>query len=137
MCVCVCVCVCVCKYYYCVMCIWFMRHNDMTFWDYEIVIEIEYKCQVKHALICKIHVNMWLWIVTLWDIKLWTWNMVVNKYLVNTLYDITCELYNNLIGVYLEKSVYARGVKRNMWWIVTLWYVKIVDMKFGCEWVCG
>ena len=40
--------------------------------------------------------------------------MVVNKYLVNTLYDITCELYNNLIGVYLEKSVYARGVKRNI-----------------------
>ena len=29
-----------------------------SFLDYEIVIEIEYKWQVKHVLICGIHVNM-------------------------------------------------------------------------------
>ena len=121
---CVCVCFVSCKYYYYVMCIWFMRCNDMTFWDYEIVIEIEYKWQVEHVLICEIHVNMWWWIVTLWDVKLWTWNLVVNKCLVNTWYDITCvlncELYNNLTGVYLEKSVYAWGVKR-----------KVLGLKLG------
>ena len=44
--------------------------------------------------------------------------MVVNKYVVNTWCDITCvvscELYNNSIGVYLEKSVYVRGIKRKV-----------------------
>jgi len=113
---CVCVCFVSCKYYYCVMWIWFMKRNDMTFWDYEIVIEIEYKWLVEHMLIYEIHVNMWWWIVTLWDVKLWIWNMVVNKCLVNTWCDVTCvvncELYNNLTGVYLEKNVYARDVKK-------------------------
>jgi len=53
--------------------------------------------------------------VTLEGVKLWTWDMVVNKCMVNTLCDITCvlscELYNNSTGVYLETSVYAQGVK--------------------------
>ena len=39
--------------------------------------------------------------------------------MVNTWYDITCvlscELYNNPTGVYLEKNVYVRGVKRKVW----------------------
>ena len=118
--VCVCVCVCVtCKYYYCVMCIWFMRRNDLTFWNYEIVIEIEYKWQIEHVLICEIHVNMWWWIVTLEGVKLWTWDMIVNKCVVNTWCDITCilscELHNNPTGVYLEKSFYGRGVKRKVY----------------------
>jgi len=49
-------------------------------------------------------------------LKLWTWNLVVNKCVVNTWGDITyvvsCEWYNNSTGVYFEKSVYAQGVKR-------------------------
>ena len=35
--------------------------------------------------------------------------------MVNTWYDntcvVSCELYNNLTGVYLEKNVYAQGVE--------------------------
>jgi len=72
-----------------------------------IAIEIEYKWQVELVLICVIHVNMWWWIVTLGGVKLWTLDMVVNKYVVNTWCDITCvlscKLYNNTIVVYLEK----------------------------------
>jgi len=30
----------------------------MIFWDYEILIEIEYEWQVERVLICEIHVNM-------------------------------------------------------------------------------
>ena len=30
----------------------------MPFWDYEIVIEIEYKWKVEYVLIFEIHVNM-------------------------------------------------------------------------------
>jgi len=45
----------------------------MLLWDYNIVIEIEYKCKVEHVLNYEIHVNMWWWTVTLWDVKLWTW----------------------------------------------------------------
>ena len=45
-------------------------------------------------------------------LKLWSWNLVVNKCVVNTWYDntcvVSCELYNNLTGVYLEKNVYAQ-----------------------------
>ena len=82
------------------------------------MIGIDYKWQVEQVLICGIHVNMWWWIVTLWDVKLWTWDMVMNKCVVNTWCDITCvascELYNNLTGVYLEKSVYVWGVKRKI-----------------------
>ena len=41
--------------------------------------------------------------------------MVVNKCVINTWCDNTCvmscELYNNSIGVYLERSVYAQSVK--------------------------
>ena len=52
----------------------------------------------------------------LWDVKLWRWDIVVNKCLVNTWCDNNCvvsyELYNNPIGVYLEKSVYVRSVKK-------------------------
>ena len=84
----------------------------MLLWDYNIVIEIEYKYKVEHVLICEIHVNIWLWIVTLRDDKLWTWDLVVNKYVVNTWCDNTCvvsyELYNNPTSVYLEKNVYAQ-----------------------------
>ena len=44
--------------------------------------------------------------------------MVVNKCMVNTCGDITCvvscELYNNMIGVYLKKNVYVQGVKRKV-----------------------
>ena len=65
-----------------------------------------------NVLIYEIHVNMWRWIVTLWDVKLWTWDLIVNKYVVNTWCDNTCaasyELYNNPTSVYLEKSVYAQ-----------------------------
>jgi len=51
------------------------------------VFEIEYKWQVEYALNCEIDVNMW--------------------------YYLCCELYNNNpTGVYLEKNVYARSVKR-------------------------
>ena len=56
-----------------------IRHFNMSFWDYEVVIEIEYKWQVEHVLICEIHMNMWWWIVKLGDVKLWTWDLVVNK----------------------------------------------------------
>ena len=66
--------------------------------------------------ICEIHVNMWWWIMMLGGVKLWTWDMVVNKCMVSTWFDITCvlscELYNNSIGVYLEKNVCAWYVKR-------------------------
>ena len=90
----------------------------MSFCDYEIVIEIEYKWQVEYVLIKGIHVNMWWWIVTLWDVKLWIWNMIVNKCVINTWCDNTCviswELDNNSAGVYLEISVYVRAVKRKM-----------------------
>ena len=89
MCVCVCVGFVSCKFYCCVMCIWFFKGNDMIFWDYEIVIEIEYKWQVEHVIIYEIHVSMWLWIVKFWDVKLWAWDMVVNKCLVNFWCDIT------------------------------------------------
>ena len=41
-------------------------------------------------------------------LKLWTWNLIVNKCVVNTWSDIicvmSCELYNSPIGVYLEKK---------------------------------
>ena len=41
--------------------------------------------------------------------------MIMNKCEVNTWCGITCvlscKLYNNPIGVYLEKSVYAWGIK--------------------------
>jgi len=44
-------------------------------------------------------------------IKLWTWNLIVNKCVANTwcdnTSDVSCELYNNPTGVYLEKSIYA------------------------------
>ena len=40
------------------MCICFLRHNDMSLWDYEIVIEIEYKWKVELVLIPEMHVNM-------------------------------------------------------------------------------
>ena len=49
-------------------------------------------------------------------LKLWTWNLVVNKCVINTWGDITCvvsyELYNNPTSVYFEKNVYVRGVKK-------------------------
>ena len=32
--------------------------NNMLFWDYSIVIEIEYKWKVEHVLICEIRVTM-------------------------------------------------------------------------------
>ena len=90
----------------------------MSFWDYEIVINTEYKWQVEHILICEIHMNMRQWIMTFWDVKLWIWDMVVIKRLVNPWCDITCvmnyELYDNPIGVYIDKSVYAQGIKREM-----------------------
>jgi len=45
-------------------------------------------------------------------LKLWTWNLVVNKWVINTWYDntyvVNYELYDNLIGVYFEKNVYAQ-----------------------------
>ena len=45
--------------------------------------------------------------VTSWDVKLWTWDMIVNECVVNTWCDNTCfvicELYNNSTGVYFEK----------------------------------
>ena len=50
-CVCVRVCSVPCKYYYRVMCIWFLKRNDMSFW---IVIKIEYKWQVEYMLNCDI-----------------------------------------------------------------------------------
>jgi len=37
---------------------------------YKIVIKIKYKWQVEHVLISDIHVNMWWWIVMLWDVKI-------------------------------------------------------------------
>ena len=39
--------------------------------------------------------------------------MFVNKCVVNTRCDnvVSCELYNNLTSVYLEKSVYTQSVK--------------------------
>jgi len=78
-------------------------------WNYNIVIDIEYKCKVEHVLICDIHVNMRWWIVTLWDMKLWTWDLVVNKCVINTWCDntcfVSCELYNNPTSVYLDKIV--------------------------------
>ena len=41
----------------------------MLLWDYNLVIKIEYKCKVQHVLIFEIRVNMWWWIVILWDVK--------------------------------------------------------------------
>jgi len=87
-------------------------YNSLAVSNYNIVVEIEYKYKVEHVLICEIHVNMRWWIVTLWDVKLWTWDLVVNKCVFNTWCDNTCvmscELYNNPTSVYLEKSVYAQ-----------------------------
>ena len=58
------------------------------------------------------------------DVKLWTWYLVVNKCVVNIWCGITCvltyELYNNLIGVHLEKNIYARSVK-----------MKVLGLKLG------
>ena len=86
--------------------------DNMLLWYYNIVIEIKYKCKVEYALNYEIHVNMWWWIMTLWDVKLLTWDLVVNKCVVNTWCENTCivsfELYNNPTSVYLEKSVYAQ-----------------------------
>ena len=83
-----------------------MYNTICTLW---IVIEIEYKWQAEHVLIYEIHVNMWWWIVMLGSVKFWTWDMVVNECVVNTWCDIicilSCELYNNPTGVYLEKNV--------------------------------
>ena len=90
--------------------------DNMLLWNYNIIIEIEYKCKVEHVLICNIHVKCddRFWHCEM--LKLWTWNLVVNKCVVNTWGDITyvvsCEWYNNSTGVYFEKSVYAQGVKR-------------------------
>ena len=47
-------------------------------------------------------------------LKLWTWNLVVNKcelILEVILLVVSYELYNNSTGVYLEKNLYARGLK--------------------------
>ena len=61
-------------YVYCYECyedVWInMRRNDISFWDYEIVIEIKYKWEVEHELICEIHINTWWQIMTLWDVKI-------------------------------------------------------------------
>ena len=54
-------------------------YNSWAVPTYNIIVEIEYKYKVEHVLICEIHVNLWWWIVTLWDVKLWTWYLVVNK----------------------------------------------------------
>ena len=92
--------------------------DNMLLWDYNIIIKIEYKCKVEHVLIREIHVNMQWWIMTLWDVKLWIWDMIVNKCMVNTWSDntcvVSCELYNNPTNVYLEKNVYAWSVKRKV-----------------------
>jgi len=50
-----CVCVCVC-----VVCGTKGRTSC-----YNIVVQIKYKCKVRHVLICEIHMNMWWWIVIL------------------------------------------------------------------------
>ena len=64
-----------------------IRPFNMSFWDYEIVIEIEYKWQVDHVLICEIlncgH-GIWLWI-SVWLILdvillvLWILNYTITR----------------------------------------------------------
>ena len=51
--------------------------------------------------------------------EIWLWISVINTLCDNT-YAMSCELYNNPTTVYLEKSVYTRGVKR-----------KVYDSKLG------
>ena len=58
-------------------------------WDYNIVIEIAYKCKVEHVLICEIHVNMWWWIVMVWDVKIVDMEFGC-ECVVKTRCDITC-----------------------------------------------
>jgi len=38
----------------------------MLLWDYNIVVEIEYKCKVEHVLICGIHVYWDIVYIELW-----------------------------------------------------------------------
>ena len=69
-----------CKYNYCVMCIWVMRYYN------DIIILLWRLSSTKwNVSICEIHVNMRWLIVTLWDVKLWSWYLVVNKYVYLTL----------------------------------------------------
>ena len=90
--------------------------DNILIWDYNIVIEIEYKCKVEHVLICNIHVkcddrfwhceilncghDVWLWI-SVWlalDVTITCVLWVMN-------YTITRPVFT------LRKVFYAWGVK--------------------------
>ena len=74
------------------------------------------------VLNCEIHVNITWLIMTLWDVKLWTWDLVVNECVVNTWCKntcvLSCELYNNLTSVYLKKSVFAQCCRESVGFLV-------------------
>ena len=69
-----------CKYDYCVCELWWIinYYNDI------IILLWRLSSTKWNVSICEIHVNMRWLIVTLWDFKLWTWYLVVNKCVFNT-----------------------------------------------------
>ena len=111
-----------------------MRHNDMSFWDYEIVIDIEYKWQVEHVLICEIYMTMWWWIVMLWDVKLWTWGFYFTCYnSMNNVVVLWFLLLVEFLFINLDDCVLSWDNLISLFRLVLFWYLRSECEPFTIE----